>query len=544
MGPRLLLCVALVVAAASASNIRASPKAPTAPVAPAVPKAPASPDAKAAAIDKTLAAIEAKVSASDKDLAAKKKAVSPAAAAAAPKVVAAVPVVAMAAVTRIIAQRVHSNSSGGGSANVSSPLALPAGMVRPDHEYDGANQQMVGHFAAGTVLVHGGQAVPAGAILAEPCTAEMALVSGGCNQEHMVQNARGFFVTPTEGSEGFGSAHVEASKATTVEELRKENGELRAKMNSVKGLVHRLVGLVGDDEKEKEDKGATGTLGEPDADANDNGSESRSESESESGPASGEASSASSTSSGSESGSGSSSGRGCGKHEYDAGKDGCKAYSACTAGTYMAATGTLVLDRECSRCTTGCPAGSEMLSKCGKQSDGKCHPCLKGTFKDVAGNGLCRLCPKGTFAPEEGMTACKACTPCAGGMSDAASPCTARCDRICTTCKEPCAPGKTHSAGLGCKCMGCPEGSESREKFEGCTTCGFGQFAKTVGVASCGVCPPGKFTNTQGAKLCTLCPAGKFSDDRGSLACTKHRTCRAGETLKEGGTASSDTQCA
>ncbi|KAI9536581.1 hypothetical protein NQZ68_032376 [Dissostichus eleginoides] len=139
---------------------------------------------------------------------------------------------------------------------------------------------------------------------------------------------------------------------------------------------------------------------------------------------------------------------------------------ACTSGQFT----------ESGQCCSLCPAGSQVLEKCGKE-DTKCTPC-----------------PKGTFLSSDGLSPCIPCTKCPSGIPTHAS-CSGTQD---TQCKCHIGYFFLSQHGLCAPCSKCTRVGEGVTR-----ECG------PQGDTQCQICAPGTFSeeyiSTKPCNTCTQC---------------------------------------
>ncbi|XP_033984049.1 tumor necrosis factor receptor superfamily member 16 [Trematomus bernacchii] len=139
----------------------------------------------------------------------------------------------------------------------------------------------------------------------------------------------------------------------------------------------------------------------------------------------------------------------------------------CTSGQFT----------ESGQCCSLCPAGSQVLEKCGKE-DTKCTP----------------SCPKGTFFSSDGLSPCIPCTKCPSGIPTHAS-CSGTQD---TQCKCRIGYFFLSQHGLCAPCSKCTRAGEGVTR-----ECG------PQGDTQCQICAPGTFSeeriSTKPCNTCTQC---------------------------------------
>ena len=212
-----------------------------------------------------------------------------------------------------------------------------------------------------------------------------------------------------------------------------------------------------------------------------------------------------------------------GYFQQEPGATECK---LCTCGRVSAAGATA--------CAAQCPAGKYGVTIAGVTTcatcprgsqcyDGVRFMCAAGTYQDETGQGSCKSCAAGHFGEQAGLNRSTCTASCPAGF-------------FC--------PGNTKTPIVCPAAAICAAGSAAPRVVVPCVP---GQYTSGAVAAqnesTCISCPAGKYSNAVNANQCESCALGTYQDVAEQPTCMLHKSCPAGQRVRQDGNATSDRVC-
>jgi hypothetical protein len=199
----------------------------------------------------------------------------------------------------------------------------------------------------------------------------------------------------------------------------------------------------------------------------------------------------------------------CSNGYYFVSANNCIACTNCQNGLmYETGSCTTFTNRQCSICTTACPAGQMLIGNCAGTSNKFCITCPTGYYKTSADGSPCLQCTNTCQTGFQLNPICintinSVCLPCFTGYYKSVADSSA-----CLPCTNTCSPGfqlnQPCSSILNPICIACPSGSyKSLADGSPCVPC-------------TNSCQPGFQLNqpctTTINPICIVCPSGYYKD--------------------------------